>query len=159
MIRTLLTGAAIFAMSCAQAQSGKLTAQQERMKSCNAQASTNELKGEKRQQFMSGCLKGEKQGEGRELTAQQQNGRVPSEDQQTLCCDATRCANRRHRVGRGRRHAPVQHPGRGPGRRLQPRIFPVPRPRFLSRLTFARLGWQHRRPGRHQMTLNRVQYV
>jgi uncharacterized protein HemX len=44
----------------------KPTAQQERMKSCNAQASKKELKGDERQAFMSECLKGDK------LTAQQE---------------------------------------------------------------------------------------
>jgi hypothetical protein len=45
----------------------KQTAQQQRMKDCNVQASKKELKGEERKAFMSGCLSGEKQ-----LTAQQQ---------------------------------------------------------------------------------------
>ncbi|HET9272908.1 MAG TPA: PsiF family protein [Methyloceanibacter sp.] len=36
---------------------GQLTAQQERMKSCNAQASKKELKGDERKAFMSKCLK------------------------------------------------------------------------------------------------------
>jgi hypothetical protein len=36
----------------------KPTAQQERMKSCNAQASKKELKGDERKAFMSDCLKG-----------------------------------------------------------------------------------------------------
>jgi hypothetical protein len=43
--------------------------QQQRMKSCNAQASERQLKGDERQQFMSSCLTGK---EPRELTAQQQ---------------------------------------------------------------------------------------
>jgi hypothetical protein len=47
--------------------SEKQTAQQERMKSCNAQASNKELKGDERKAFMSKCLKGDQ-----ELTAQQQ---------------------------------------------------------------------------------------
>jgi len=34
------------------------TAQQEKMKSCNAEATTKALKGDERKQFMSGCLKG-----------------------------------------------------------------------------------------------------
>jgi uncharacterized protein HemX len=36
----------------------KQTAQQERMKSCNAQASKKEMKGDERKAFMSKCLKG-----------------------------------------------------------------------------------------------------
>jgi hypothetical protein len=43
------------------------TAQQERMKSCNAQASKKEMKGDERKAFMSDCLKG-----GKDLTAQQE---------------------------------------------------------------------------------------
>ena len=46
----LLTGTAV-----AQ-DKDKATAQQERMKSCNAQANKRELKGDKRREFMSGCL-------------------------------------------------------------------------------------------------------
>jgi hypothetical protein len=34
------------------------TTQQEKMKSCNAQASKQQLKGDARQNFMSSCLKG-----------------------------------------------------------------------------------------------------
>jgi hypothetical protein len=37
----------------------KATAQQERMKTCNAQAATQALKGDERKQFMSACLKAE----------------------------------------------------------------------------------------------------
>lgn len=40
------------------------------MKSCNAEASGKQLKGDDRQAFMSQCLKGE--GEGKQLTAQQE---------------------------------------------------------------------------------------
>lgn len=36
----------------------KPTAQQERMKSCNKQASDKKMKGDDRKKFMSGCLKG-----------------------------------------------------------------------------------------------------
>ena len=52
----------------------KPTAQQQKMKSCNAQASKKDLKGDERQAFMSNCLKADsakKKGEGKELTAQQ----------------------------------------------------------------------------------------
>ena len=44
------------------------TAQQQRMKDCNAQASKDKLKGDERKSYMSTCLRGEK----RELTAQQE---------------------------------------------------------------------------------------
>ena len=53
----------------AAAADQQLTAQQERMKSCNAQASGKQLKGDDRQAFMSRCLKGE--GEEEQRTAQQ----------------------------------------------------------------------------------------
>ena len=46
------------------------TAQQERMKSCNAQASKKELKGDERKAFMSKCLSA-KGADDKELTAQQ----------------------------------------------------------------------------------------
>jgi hypothetical protein len=36
----------------------KLTAQQEKMKSCNAEARTKALKGDERKKFMSACLSG-----------------------------------------------------------------------------------------------------
>jgi hypothetical protein len=45
----------------------KQTAQQERMKSCNVQASKKELKGDERKAFMSDCLKADNK-----PTAQQQ---------------------------------------------------------------------------------------
>jgi|SRR4029453_8358269 psiF repeat len=71
----LLTLVASFALlSAAWAQEKPLTAQQERMQSCNAQASNNELKGDERQAFMSSCLKGESGG--RKLTAQQERMRT-----------------------------------------------------------------------------------
>jgi len=47
-----------------------LTAQQEKMKDCNAQASEKQLKGDARKQFMSTCLGAAKQAP--QLTAQQQ---------------------------------------------------------------------------------------
>jgi hypothetical protein len=63
--------AALLAPWSAWAQQDKpLTAQQQRMKSCNAQASGKHMKGEERQDFMSHCLKGENGG--KELTAQQE---------------------------------------------------------------------------------------
>jgi hypothetical protein len=74
MIRiSALLIAALFAMSGAFAQdkdknlSDKQAAQQARMKSCNAQASKKDLKGDERKDFMSDCLKG-----GSQLTAQQE---------------------------------------------------------------------------------------
>jgi hypothetical protein len=64
MIRMTALLLALFASTAVQAQ---LTPQQERMKSCNATASDRGLKGDERQDYMSRCLKGEK-----ELTAQQE---------------------------------------------------------------------------------------
>jgi psiF repeat len=74
MIRTInmLSAALLFAAS-AWAQD-KQTAQQERMKTCNAQASKKELKGDERKAFMSRCLSGDsakKKDDDKELTAQQ----------------------------------------------------------------------------------------
>jgi conjugal transfer/entry exclusion protein len=55
----------------------QLTAQQPRMRSCNAQAGEKDLKGDERKRFMSECLKGDNasSGGGPELTAQQQRMR------------------------------------------------------------------------------------
>jgi len=47
-----------------------LTAQQQRMKSCNAEASGKQMKGDERRSFMSQCLKADKGG--KPLTAQQE---------------------------------------------------------------------------------------
>ena len=52
----------------AHAEERPLTAQQERMKSCNAEAGDKQMKGEERRQFMSQCLKSG--GDGK-MTAQQ----------------------------------------------------------------------------------------
>ena len=38
----------------------ELTAQQERMKTCNRQASDKDLKGDKRREFMSDCLRADR---------------------------------------------------------------------------------------------------
>lgn len=43
-----------------KAASPAQTAQQEKMKSCNAEAKTKNLKGDERKKFMSDCLKAEK---------------------------------------------------------------------------------------------------
>jgi hypothetical protein len=56
----LLLAATLAAPSLTLAAEGKApTAQQQRMKSCNAEAKAKALKGEERKTFMSGCLKGE----------------------------------------------------------------------------------------------------
>jgi hypothetical protein len=71
----MLLCAALFWTSQAAAQgkdkdepSKKQLAQQERMKSCNAQAAKKEMKGDERKAFMSKCLKADSG----ELTAQQE---------------------------------------------------------------------------------------
>jgi hypothetical protein len=61
------------APASAYAQAKDLTPQQERMKSCNAQASEKSLKGDDRKQFMSSCLRGENGGT---LTSQQERMRT-----------------------------------------------------------------------------------
>ena len=61
---------ALSAPLAAHAADQQLTAQQQRMKSCNAEASAKHLKGDERRGFMSGCLRGDSGG--RQLTAQQQ---------------------------------------------------------------------------------------
>ena len=66
MIRHLATFAFALALTSGAWAQDKSTAQQERMKSCNAQASKKELKGDERQAFMSRCLKGD------QATAQQE---------------------------------------------------------------------------------------
>ena len=54
----------------AQPKAQGLTAQQQRMQSCNAEARDKQIKGEERKAFMSRCLKGE--GGERKMTAQQE---------------------------------------------------------------------------------------
>ena len=51
--------AAMLASGSAFAAEKQLTPQQERMKSCNADAKAKTLKGDERKAFMSSCLKGE----------------------------------------------------------------------------------------------------
>lgn len=57
MIKGAVAVLAVFAATSAFAK--EPTAQQERMKNCNAEAKTKEMKGDARKQFMSSCLKGE----------------------------------------------------------------------------------------------------
>ena len=69
MLRILITVAALTAMNYAQAQDPKLTAQQEKMRTCNHTASERNLKGDERRSFMSECLRADR---GEKLTVQQQ---------------------------------------------------------------------------------------
>ena len=73
MTRTLLTLLATTLLSLpAWAQDkDKSTAQQDKMKSCNAQASKKGMKGEERKAFMSDCLSADGKGD-QKMTAQQQ---------------------------------------------------------------------------------------
>ena len=74
MTRTLLAAIAATLLSIpAFAQDkDKPTAQQEKMKSCNAQASKKGMKGDERQAFMSECLKADSKGASPAQTAQQE---------------------------------------------------------------------------------------
>lgn len=56
----LLAGGAIAAEKEKKAPSPAQLAQQEKMKTCNAEAKTKGLKAEERQKFMSGCLSAKK---------------------------------------------------------------------------------------------------
>ena|SRR5688572_10937894 len=69
MIRILAPLALALSLASAAWAQDKPTAQQERMKSCNAQASKKELKGDERKAFMSECLKADS---GDKLTVQQE---------------------------------------------------------------------------------------
>jgi hypothetical protein len=54
----LLAALAVIALaSTAWAQDKPLTAQQQRMKSCNVEAGKQDLKGDERRKFMSDCLR------------------------------------------------------------------------------------------------------
>lgn len=64
LFAAIWASAALMISGAADAQ--QLTAQQERMQSCNAEAKDKDLKGDARQNFMSRCLKGER------LSAQQE---------------------------------------------------------------------------------------
>jgi uncharacterized protein HemX len=69
LVAALTACCALAAPWTAGAQDRQLTPQQERMKSCNAQAGGKQMKGEERRDFMSQCLSGEGD---RKLTAQQE---------------------------------------------------------------------------------------
>ncbi len=88
MIRTLAGSLALALMLAVpalaqdkpQEPSKKQAAQQQRMKSCNAQAGKKDLKGDERQAFMSDCLKADG-GKGKgPMTAQQQRMKTCNAD-------------------------------------------------------------------------------
>jgi psiF repeat-containing protein len=68
-MRRMLIALSLIALLAAPA--GALTSQQEKMKSCNAEATKESLSGDARQKFMSTCLKADSGG-GTKLTSQQQ---------------------------------------------------------------------------------------
>ena len=72
LLNAALAAAIAFAPALASAQDKKPTAQQQRMKSCNAEASGKKLKGDERKAFMSSCLKGEAAAAKPAATPQQQ---------------------------------------------------------------------------------------
>lgn len=57
---TLIAAAFAFASQASFAASEAQKAQQEKMKGCNAEAKTKDLKGDARKDFMKGCLSGAK---------------------------------------------------------------------------------------------------
>ncbi|WP_058911501.1 PsiF family protein [Entomohabitans teleogrylli] len=69
LIMTLLVS--VVGISAAQAAEKTLTPQQQRMATCNQQASAKAVKGDERKAFMSNCLKGGSE-DGKALTPQQQ---------------------------------------------------------------------------------------
>ena len=72
MIRLAFPVAAVAAIAVLHAApASALTVQQELMKTCNADAGEQKLKGTERKTFISGCLKGETSAPGKPLTAQQ----------------------------------------------------------------------------------------
>ena len=72
MIRIPAALAAILLLANPVFAQDKQTAQQERMKSCNAQAGKKELKGDERKAFMSKCLSADGKKGDQKMTAQQQ---------------------------------------------------------------------------------------
>ena len=70
--------AALLVLSFQSAYSA--TAQQEKMKTCNADATSKQLKGDERQAFMKTCLSSAGTAEKKELTPQQQKMSTCSKD-------------------------------------------------------------------------------
>lgn len=72
MRKTFATTALALALITIAGGAHALTAQQEKMKSCNADATAKGLNGDARKQFMSGCLKDGATSTAAALTPQQQ---------------------------------------------------------------------------------------
>jgi hypothetical protein len=76
------TAAALFVALdlCATQSVQAATAQQEKMKTCNADATTQQLKGDARKAFMKNCLSASGSASARPLTPQQQKMSTCSKD-------------------------------------------------------------------------------
>lgn len=74
MLRSFCFAALALLASGVNAADAKLTAQQQRMKDCNAQANRQKLLGDERQDFMSSCLRSHGDGP-RQLSARQEKMR------------------------------------------------------------------------------------
>lgn len=73
---TLMVTLAASLVFMTAANAAEKTPQQQRMTTCNQQATANALKGDERKSFMSSCLKGSgTQSDGKSLTPQQQKMR------------------------------------------------------------------------------------
>jgi len=74
MTRILIAAIAttLFSLPAWAQDKDKPTAQQEKMKSCNAQASKKGMKGEERKAFMSDCLSADGKKDDQKMTAQQE---------------------------------------------------------------------------------------
>ncbi|HUQ75028.1 MAG TPA: PsiF family protein [Burkholderiales bacterium] len=70
MMALVLATAAVLSLAPAHAKDERLTAQQERVRDCNAQANRKRMKGDERQDFMSSCLRSHGDAP-RKFTAQQ----------------------------------------------------------------------------------------
>ena|SRR5579884_3923176 len=80
--RILLLSAALAALGIA-AQAPAANAQQERMKTCSAQAKSQSLSGSARQDFMKLCLRGEGGRSGKALNSQQERMKTCSAEAQS----------------------------------------------------------------------------
>lgn len=75
---------ALMLIAFASGQALAATAQQEKMKACNADAKTKDLKGDERKAFMKDCLSADAAaGDGSKLTAQQEKMKSCNADAKT----------------------------------------------------------------------------
>ena len=82
MTRILIAAIAttLFSLPAWAQDKDKPTAQQQKMKSCNAQASKKGMKGEERKAFMSDCLSADGKKDDQKMTAQQEKMKSCSAD-------------------------------------------------------------------------------